>query len=264
MLAAVMTAGGVPACAPFEDPQPGDGARVATVLAAALARVDLAVASGRHYVKPPQGQFIAGREGVGRLDDGRRVYFNFEACCWPYGSMAQRTLVDPSRLLDVPEGTPDALAAALGNAGLAAWLPLSWRARIAPGETVLVIGATGLSGLIAVASAKLLGAGRVIAAGRNPAALQRCRELGADETVSLAGPAAANPADLAAAYLEAAQGPIDIALDYLCGPPAEAALEALSTGGRMVHIGTTVAAEMKLPGQSLRRTSADEIGRVHV
>ena len=115
MRAAVMTCGGIPAYASFDDPVARDGLQLVDVTAAALARVDLVVASGRHYVKPPASPFVAGREGVGRLSDGRRVYFNFEACAWPYGSIAEKTLVDPACLLEVPEGTPDALAAALGN-----------------------------------------------------------------------------------------------------------------------------------------------------
>ena len=255
MLAAVMTTGGAPACVPFADPGAREGAAIVEVKAAALTRFDIAVASGRHYIKPPQERFILGREGVGRLEDGRRVYFNSQACLWPYGSMAGLTLVDPGCLLEVPDGPPDALAAALGNAGLAAWLPLSWRAHLQPGETVLVLGATGLSGLIAVAAARLLGAGRVVAAGRDPAALQRCRELGADAVVNLN-----QTADLTSAYRDAAGGTIDIVLDYLCGPPVEATLDALGKHGRIVHIGTTVAADMTLAGQSLRRTSADIMG----
>lgn len=255
MLAAVMTVGAAPVCESYDDPVSREGAVRVDVSAAALTRVDLAVASGRHYTKPPAGRFVLGREGVGRLADGRRVYFNFKSCLWPYGSMAERTLTDPGCLLDVPDGISDGLAAALGNAGLAAWLPLSWRARLKAGETVLVIGATGLSGLIAVAAARLLGAGRVVAAGRNPAALEKCRALGADATVNLS-----DSTDLTSAYASAAGGPIDVVLDYLCGPPAEAALEALAESGRMVHIGSTVAAGMTLPGPSLRRTSADILG----
>ena len=255
MLAAILTAGGKPDCGSFDAPVARDGAAVVEVKAAALARFDIAVASGRHYIKPPPGRFVLGREGVGRLADGRRVYFNCQSCLWPFGSMAERSLVDPRCLLEVPDGPGDALAAALGNAGLAAWLPLSWRARLQPGETVLVVGATGLSGLIAVAAARLLGAGRVVAAGRDPQMLERCGTLGADAIVNLA-----TASDLGAAYAAAARGPIDVVLDYLCGPPAEAALEALGKGGRMVHIGTTVAAHMKLPGQSLRRSSADILG----
>ncbi|MSQ50268.1 MAG: zinc-binding alcohol dehydrogenase family protein [Betaproteobacteria bacterium] len=255
MHAAVLTAGAAPVYESFDSPVAREGAALVTVTAAALARVDIAVASGRHYTKPSPGRFVLGREGVGRLASGRRVYFNFTSCLWPFGSMAEQTLVDPSCLLDVPEGIPDALAAALGNAGLAAWLPLSWRARLRPGETVLVIGATGLSGLIAVAAARLLGAGCVVAAGRNRDVLERCRALGADAIVNLN-----ESSDLVAAYANAARGPIDVVLDYLCGPPAEAALEALAKGGRMVHIGTTVATEMKIAGQTLRRTSADILG----
>ncbi len=255
MRAAVLSAGGAPACESFDAPVAGEGTVLVKMQAAALARVDLAVTTGRHYIKPPAGRFVLGREGVGLLDDGRRVYCNFLSCQWPWGSMAECAPVDPHYLLDVPEGISDELAAALGNAGLAAWLPLSWRARLQPGETVLVIGATGKSGLIAVAAARLLGAGRVIAAGRNPLALERCRELGADAVVNLD-----QATDLAQAFATAAGGPLDVVLDYLCGPPGEAALEMLNTGGRFVHIGTTIAADMKVPGQTLRRLSADILG----
>ncbi|MFM9971789.1 MAG: zinc-binding alcohol dehydrogenase family protein [Burkholderiales bacterium] len=250
-----MTVGAQPSYDSFDEPVARDGAVRVDVLAAALTRVDIVVAAGRHYTHPPAGRFVLGREGVGTLDDGRRVYFNFKSCLGPFGSMAEQTLVDPQYLLDVPEGVPDALAAALGNAGLAAWLPLSWRARLQPGETVLVIGATGLSGLIAIAAARLQGAGHIIAAGRDAASLEKCRALGADATVNLS----ANP-DLTAAYASAAGRPIDVVLDYLCGRPAEAAIETIAEGGRMVHIGSTVAAQMTLPGGTLRRTSADILG----
>ena len=111
-------------------------------------------------------------------DGGKRIYFNVNAPVGPFGSMAERTLIDPKFSFPVPDGVADDVAAALGNAGLAAWLALSWRARLRPGETVLILGATGISGLIAVTAAKQLGAGRIIAAGRNRDALARAKRLG--------------------------------------------------------------------------------------
>ena len=113
------------------------------------------------------------------------MFLTATAIISPYGSFAERVLVDRSAILPVPDHVPDALAAALGNAGLAAWLSLSWRGRLSAGETVLVLGATGASGSIAVAAAKALGAGRVVAAGRNPAKLGRLLERGADAIIRL-------------------------------------------------------------------------------
>jgi NADPH:quinone reductase-like Zn-dependent oxidoreductase len=120
---------------------------------------------------------------------------------------------------------------------------------------VLILGATGASGLIAVAAAKLLGAGRVIAAGRNPEALAKARRLGADEVVRL-DPAA----DLAAALRDIGETAIDVVLDYVNGKPAEQALPAMATGGRMVQVGTMAAPGMHLHAQTARRASLDILG----
>ena len=201
MQAAVMKDDRRPVYDRFAEPQAIGGAVVVKILAAALTGLDKVVARRAHYVKMPDGPFVLGREGVARRSDGRRIYFNLNAPVAPFGSMAERTLIDPRFAFAVPDGVADDVAAALGNAGLAAWLGLSWRGRMRPGETVLILGATGVSGLIAVTAAKRLGAGRVIAAGRNREALQRAKRLGADETVDLAA-----AADLVAAYRDAAGG----------------------------------------------------------
>jgi NADPH2:quinone reductase len=178
MEAAVIYEYGAPHLGEFDEPIAGEGTVVVDVAAAAISRFDILFASGRHYLRPVRLPAVAGQEGVGRLGDGRRVYF--QAPIPPYGAMAQRTLVAEHGLIEVPDGVDDAVAAALGNSGLAAWLPLAWRARVAPGETVLVLGATNIVGRIAVQAAKILVAGRIVAAGRDEAALQRRRELGAD------------------------------------------------------------------------------------
>lgn len=255
MKGAVSLGGRLPAYQEFQEPVAAGGRVVVDVCAAALTRLDMAIAEGRHYIKPSDGQFIVGREGVGRLADGQRIYFNVNAPAAPFGSMAQRVLVEAALTFPVPDGIDDGRAAALGNAGLAAWLPLSWRARMRPGETVLILGATGISGLLAVASAKLLGAGRVIAAGRDPQALERALRLGADAVVRL-GP----DTDLPAAYRKAAQGEVDVVLDYLCGAPAEAALQVLGHGGRLVHIGTTVSPTITFAGAAARKACFDIMG----
>src|SRR5580704_3874277 len=238
MQAAVMKDDRRPVYDRFAEPEAIDGAVVVEVLAAALTGLDKAVARRVHYVKMPEGPFVLGREGVA-----------------PLGSMAERTLIDPRHAFAIPDGVADDVAAALGNAGLAAWLGLSWRGRMRPGETVLILGATGVSGLIAVTAAKRLGAGRVIAAGRNRDALQRAKRLGADATVDLAA-----ATDLVAAYRDASGGAVDVVIDYVCGAPAEAALEVLASFGRLVHIGTRAGPAMTVPGATMRRNCIDIMG----
>jgi len=255
MQAAVMKNDRRPVYGRFAEPQTIDGAIIVKVLASALTGLDKAVARRVHYVKMPDGPFVLGREGVARRSDGRRIYFNLNAPVAPFGSMAERTLIDPHFAFAVPDGVADDVAAALGNAGLAAWLGLSWRGRMRPGETVLILGATGVSGLIAVTAAKRLGAGRVIAAGRNRDALQRAKRLGADETVALTA-----ATDLVAAYRDAAGGSVDVVMDYVCGAPAEAALDVLATYGRLVHIGTRAGSAMTVPGATARRSCIDIMG----
>jgi NADPH:quinone reductase-like Zn-dependent oxidoreductase len=255
MQAAVMKDDQRPVYDSFAEPEAIDGAVVVKVLAAALTGLDKVVARRVHYVTMPDGPFVLGREGVARRSDGRRIYFNLNAPVAPFGSMAERTLIDPRFAFAVPDGVADDTAAALGNAGLAAWLGLSWRGRMRPGETVLILGATGVSGLIAVTAAKRLGAGRVIAAGRNREALQCAKRLGADETVVLAA-----ATDLVAAYRDAADGAVDVVMDYVCGAPAEAALEVMATYGRLVHVGTRAGPAMTVPGATMRRSCIDIMG----
>lgn len=119
MDAAVLYAYGTPQFGTFDNPVKLTGTEVVQVSAAAISNFDLSFASGQHYLKPTQLPSVAGRDGVGRLADGRRVYF--AAPVSPYGSMAQQTLVASHGLIEVPDGVDDAVAAALGNAGLAAW-----------------------------------------------------------------------------------------------------------------------------------------------
>ena len=143
--------------------------------------------------------------------------------------MAERAATTADRPIELPDGIEDGLAGCFGTAGLAAWLPLTYRAGLQEGETVLVLGATGVVGQIAVQAAKLLGASRVVAAGRDEARLERARELGADATVVL-------PAD-AQALQEAAGGLIDVVIDPVWSEPATAATEAMNFNGRLVNLG---------------------------
>ncbi|MGZ4602685.1 MAG: hypothetical protein ACXV0U_03695 [Kineosporiaceae bacterium] len=163
MKAAVLTElGAPPAYGDFDDPVAGEGHAVVEMAASGVHHVDLAKASGRFYLGPPPLPSVVGSDGVGRLPDGRRVFV--DQAVPPFGTWAERALVREDGALDVADGVDDATAAALGNTGLVAWLALAWRAPVQPGQTVLVLGAAGAVGSVAVQAAHVLGAGRVIAA----------------------------------------------------------------------------------------------------
>jgi NADPH:quinone reductase-like Zn-dependent oxidoreductase len=243
MRAAVLHEYGVPTVGEFESPEPGPGQAVVDVLAAGVNPVDVSICAGRFYAGKPPLPSVAGREGVGMLN-GERVYF--DAPISPFGSMAERALIDPGSTYPVPDGVDDGVAVALGISGLAAWLPLTWRAELQPGEHVLVLAASGVLGQIAVQAAKLLGAGRVVAAARSREGLERCLELGADATVRLDEP------DLPAALQRAADGRIDVVLDPLFGVPFAAAVNAASFGARIVQIGQGASAEATVTSAAIR------------
>lgn len=228
MRAAILTAPGTdPELQTFDDPTTDDGQAVIEVAAAGVNPVDLAIASGA--MGEPPTPSVVGQEGIGRLPDGRRVYFNPSVT--PFGSWAERTLVDPGTTFDVPDGLADELAVTMGIAGLAAWLSLEHHARVQPGERVLVLGATGVVGKIAVQAAKVLQAGHVVAAGRNPDALEQARDLGADDLVQLGGD------DDAKALREACDDGYDVVIDPVYGKAFAPALEASAQGARLVTLG---------------------------
>jgi NADPH:quinone reductase-like Zn-dependent oxidoreductase len=216
--------------------------------------LDVLKASGRPYMGPPPVPSVVGSDGVGRLPDGRRVFFDSTEP--PHGAMAERTLVNEEHLLDIPEGVDDEVAAALGNSGLAGWLALDWKAGLEPGETVLVLGATGAVGNVAVQAARILGAGRVVAAARAER-LERMRARGADELVDLG----AEP-DLAAALKDAADGGADVIVDLLWGPPALAAMESAALGARHVQVGQMAAPTLEVPAAAVRSASLELLGFV--
>jgi len=258
MHAAVLHAyGEAPVCEPFEEPVAGPGQVVVEVTAAGVNPVDVRKASGTFVSGPPPLPSVVGSEGVGRVaGDGRRVYFGSSVA--PFGAFAERTLVGQEEPIELPDELDDGVAVALGVSGLAAWLPLAWRARLRPGETVLVLGATGIVGRLAVQAARLLGAGRVVAAGRDAAMLERARELGADATVNLGEVEPGEP--LTEAFREAAGGDVDVVHDPLWGAPAAAAVEALAVDGRLVQLGQSAGAQATLGSASIRGRHLNVLG----
>lgn len=258
MHAAVLSAfGETPRYAEFPDPVAREGESLLEVRAASLNRVDRARASGGHYTSGAEGDLpiVCGLDGVGISMSGARVYFGLPRA--PYGSMAERTVVPDWMLAPIPSGLSDAEAAALINPGMAAYLPLAWRGRLAAGETVLVLGATGVTGRLAVQMARLLGAGRVVAAGRDPKALESLTGLGADALISLDRP----EDELAAAFsAEAGDEGFHVVVDYLWGPPMNALLAALTRNEfkaaehetRIVQVGDMAGPAVELPAEVLR------------
>jgi NADPH2:quinone reductase len=175
------------------------------------------------------------------------------------GAMAERVAVPRELLIDVPDGADPALAAALGIAGLAGWLPLAWRAPLAGGETVLVLGATGTVGLVAVQAARVLGAGRVVAAGRNEQGLERARQRGADAVVQLGA-----AAPLGEALREACGGDgANVIVDPLWGEPLAAALAAAAPRARIVHLGQSAGPEASLASAQVRGKQLDVLGHTN-
>jgi len=220
--------GGTPVVREFDEPAAGDGRAVATVLAASLNPADILTARGL-FGPPPQVPYVAGLEGVGTLEDGRRVYFGRVAN--PFGSLAERALIDPAATLAVPDGLDPADAVALGIAGLAGWLPVAHHAQLKGGERVLVLGATGAAGRIAVQAARRLGAGVVVAAGRERDELAWLLEHGADAVAVLAEDAGA------ALAVDKGDG-YDVVIDYVFGDAFLAALGHSARGARLIVVGS--------------------------
>lgn len=252
--------GQTPIYGDFADPVPGRDEQIVTVTAAALSPLVKSRASGAHYSSSGKFPFIAGIDGVGRLDDGRRVYFVMPRA--PYGSMAERTVVRSAQCLPVPDGLDDVTAAAIANPGMSSWAALRERARIKAGETVLVNGATGTAGRLAVQIAKHFGAKKVIATGRNESALRSVAALGADVVL----PLLENEAAMEDSFKEQFAAGVDVVLDYLWGKSAERLLIAGAKAGaeavpiRFVQIGSVSASEIMLPSAVLRSSAIELMG----
>jgi NADPH2:quinone reductase len=252
MRAAVVEAvGSPPRPAEVEDPVRGDGTALVAVEAAPLNSVEIRVAAGRH-ARRAQPPYVPGLEGAGtvvesaRVARGTRVRFEGNLPGFgAQGTLAERAAVPEQSLVELPDEVGEDLAAALGVVGITALLALE-RAAPAGGERVLVLGATGAVGQMAVQLAKLMGAGRVVGAGRSAERLERVRDLDADEVVEL------GDGDLTDAFEQAAGGQLDIVIDPLWGQPAMAALRAIATEGRLVNVGQSAGTEVRLPLEIVR------------
>jgi NADPH:quinone reductase len=228
-------------------PEPA-GEAIIEVSAVSLNPIDINVGAGRYFAGHPELPYVPGCEGVGRASDGTRVYlFSDGLGLSRDGLLAERGAAPAGLGIPLPDAVSDEIAAACGIAGMAGWMSVAWRAPVRKDDRVLVLGATSTVGLVATQVAKLLGAERVVAVGRNPERLKRSAELGADVIVSL------EEDDLAAAFKEAAggDGPTHI-VDTLWGRPAAAAIQAAPPGWRLVQLGQSAGAEATLTSAAIR------------
>jgi NADPH2:quinone reductase len=256
--AVVNVLGEAPKYQSFAEPVAGEGEVVIAVRAAGLHPVVKARASGAHYSSDGVVPLIPGVDGVGVLD-GRRVYFGYSRA--PFGSMAERTLTRRPMFVPLPDGIDDVQAAAIANPGMSAWVSVKERAHLAVGETVLIQGATGVAGQMAIQVARYLGAKRVIGVGRNVEALAAAN---LDSVIALGEPEEAVREAFAA---EAANG-IDVVIDYLWGRPTELLLEALAKGfkasatyrTRLVEVGESAGKTISLAGAILRSVDLTILG----
>jgi NADPH:quinone reductase-like Zn-dependent oxidoreductase len=247
----------------FADPVVGDGERLVRVTAAGLHPIVKLLANGSHYGSAGTLPFVAGVDGVGRLEDGTRVLFGVARA--PFGTFAELGAAPGWMCTPLPDGIDDVTAAGIANPGMSSWVALKGRGGFVAGESVLILGATGVAGQLSVQIAKRLGARRVIAAGRSPEALKKLKSLGADAVVSLE---LEGDALVEALRQEIGVDGVDIVVDYLWGRPAEACVRAISQKGltkaaprvRFVQVGSSAGTEIALPAAALRSSGLELLG----
>jgi NADPH:quinone reductase-like Zn-dependent oxidoreductase len=261
MKAAIVTgAGQAPIFGDFSDPVPSHGESRIAVSAAAISQVVKSRASGKHYSSSGHFPFVVGIDGVGRLDDGRRVYFVLPRA--PYGSMAETTWVPSAQCIAIPDDLDDVTAAAIANPGMSSWAAYTERARLKAGETVLVNGATGTAGRLAVQIARYLGAKKIIATARDADALKSVAALGADVTI----PLVTDQDVLEDAFRQQFAQGVDVVIDYLWGNSAERLLIAAAKAAkeavpiRVVQVGSSGGSDITLPGAALRSSAIELMG----
>jgi NADPH:quinone reductase-like Zn-dependent oxidoreductase len=217
-------------------------------------------ADGSHYTSTAELPLVPGIDGVGRAPDGTLRYFILPDTTM--GAMAEQTVVDLRRSVVLPEGSDPVLIAAAMNPAMSSWLALRRRITFLPGQSVLVLGATGNAGQLAVEIARHLGAGTVIAAGRQADRLAALAAHGATSTVSLDG----EPADVAQRLGEVASD-VDVVIDYLWGQPAADAMVGVvmnrTDQGQpltWIEIGSVAGPTASIPSAVLRAARLQIVG----
>jgi NADPH:quinone reductase-like Zn-dependent oxidoreductase len=237
----------------------GNNEMLVDVIAAGLHPRVRSQANGSHYTSTDELPLVPGIDGVGRGPDGLLRYFLLPDST--LGTMAEQTVIDTRRSVVLAQSSdPVAIAAAM-NPAMSSWIALRQRIAFQPGQNVLVLGATGSAGRLAVQIAKLCGAGKVIAAGRNADRLAELAALGATETVVLDG------APSSAELLGRRTADVDVVLDYLWGEPTAAAMLAVVSGRgdrrktlSWVEIGSVAGSTAAIPSAALRAARLQIVG----
>jgi NADPH:quinone reductase-like Zn-dependent oxidoreductase len=245
------------------DPAHEAGTTVLRMTAGTIVPLDQLIASGTSYWGRPPVPYVPGDQGVGVVErsavlpEGTRVFVETRAGRVPRdGSLAERCAIPDDDVVPLPAGVPDTLAAALGMSGVAAWMALTDRARLQVGERVLVLGAGGAVGQLAVGLARLLGAGRVVGVCRSAAAAERATAAGADEVVRLSD----DVRSLSTGLQEAIGGAADVVVDTIFGVAATAASQVMAPFGRLVNIGGLASDNAEFSSAVLRSRSAAVLG----
>lgn len=259
--AVVYQKGDLPQYTDFPEPVPQNEDEIlVTVRAVAVKHLDKSKASGKHYSSdaPKAGGRVVGGDGVCLLEDGTRVYGMGVS-----GMLAEKATIEKDRIVRVPETLDDATAAALPNAVIGAAMGLKFKAGIRPGDVVLINGATGFTGRVAVQIARHYGAKRIIATGRNQGSLNDLISLGADETVSVLEDDESFAGKIKSIHQ---QTPIDVIIDYLWGTTAELILSCLKGDGsfgnriRFVSVGSVTGDLIRLSAANLRSVNLELTG----
>ncbi len=246
----------------FADPVASEDEKLVSVTAAGLHPIVKALAKGTHYGSSGELPFVAGVDGVGKLEDGTRVFFGISRP--PFGTFSELALAANWTCLPLPKEIDDVTAAGIANPAMSSWAALTARAKFVAGESILILGATGVAGRMAIQIAKRLGARRVIAVGRNPQAIEKLESLGADAVISLNQ----EQAPLVSAIRNELSQGVDVVLDYLWGTPAERVLEAISQKGlrkaaariRFIQIGNSAGNAISLSAATLRSSGLELLG----
>lgn len=258
MKAAVLTQVGTsPIYKDVEDPVAQDSEQLLiTIKAASLKNIDRLRASGKHPASHKNFPAIVGIDGVGTLENGTRVYAQGLT-----GMMAQKGLIAKTRYIVLPDKLDYSTAAALPNAVIGSAMALHFRGKMQPGMTILINGATGVTGKVAVQVARHYGATNIIVTGRNPAVLDGLKSLGANTVISLEQAEDHFIQQLKESYAET---PIDLVLDYLWGYPMEFVLKALQASRsrkvRIVTVGDAAGSHLNLASLMLRSAAFELLG----
>jgi NADPH:quinone reductase-like Zn-dependent oxidoreductase len=251
--AVIYQKGQLPQYVDFEEPTiQNENEVLLRVKAVSIKHFDKGTASGKHYSSSAQKEsgHVIGGDGVCLLEDGTRVYGMGIS-----GMLAEKATIEKSRIVKIPEGISDATAAALPNAVIGAAMGLRFKADIQLGDVVLINGATGFTGHVAVQIAKHYGAKKVIVTGRNEQSLQDLLSLGADEIISLKQKDEDFISQLKETHHNA---PVDVIIDYLWGPTAEMILGGLMGKGtftnkvRFVSVGSMAGDLIQLSAANMR------------